>query len=185
MPSGMKPSTSAPFLLGFWLAGNLAIFGVVSSTFYGIPVALEVNQKLAERAGFDPDDEAARKSSPIWVFSSELNRLFFHHWNRIQLAIGVLTLIVLLARCRCPGALTCAVLALAAVGVLAFYLEPRLVELGRSLDFVPREPESESLKKFHLLHKIYTAIALIEVALIAVASLCVWITNHKRLNAGA
>ena len=110
--------------------------------------SFEVNEKLAEQAGFDPTDDSAKKTSVIWVYASELNRAFFSLWNPVQLGLGVLTLVVLVVRCPRAGALIPVILAIGITAALTFYLAPELVSQGRALDFVPRDPEPAKLGRF-------------------------------------
>jgi hypothetical protein len=53
-------------------------------------------------------------------------------------------------------------LMLAMVATTQFYLTPRIVEVGRSLDFVPREPPPPNLRTFGILHAAYSAIDLLK-----------------------
>lgn len=169
----MRHSPTGAFLLGLWLGGSIVLVAVVGYNFAGIDTSFDVNPKLAERAGFAPEDEAAKKTSVIWVFASELNRAFFHAWNRCQLALGGLAFLVLAIRLPRRTTLLCVTLALAIAAILTFYLEPRIIEIGRSLDFVPRDPPPGDLAEFYTLHKAYTGLAFAQMVLVLITFLCV------------
>ena len=64
-----KYSPTTAFILGLWLGGSIFLLVVVTYTFVGIKPSFEANEALAARAGFDPDDEPARKTSvlPGWA----------------------------------------------------------------------------------------------------------------------
>ena len=58
-----RHSPTTTFVLGLWLGGSIFLVGVVTYNFVGIGPSFEANEKLAARAGFDPEDEAAKKTS--------------------------------------------------------------------------------------------------------------------------
>lgn len=157
-------------VLGLWLGGSLVTGAVVSYNFAGFPDLFERNPALAAQAGFDPADLEAKKTSLLWVHASELNRVFFHAWNRAQLALGVLALaLALLGR---AGRLAIALLSLALV-LLAwvhFGIEPQVVELGRQLDFLPRSPPPPQVEPFQRLHGLYFMAELARLALITLTA---------------
>jgi hypothetical protein len=47
---------------------------------------------------------------------------------------------------------------LAVVLILAFVVTPQIIALGRSLDFVPRNPPSPEMGRFGMLHGAYTGL---------------------------
>jgi hypothetical protein len=98
------------------------------------------NPKLAAHAGFVPGDVDAKKSSLLWVHSSELNRVFFEAWNRSQLILGALAIGLALWSGAGRTSVLLLVAAVLLVAVAHWLLEPRIVELGRRLDFLPRNP---------------------------------------------
>jgi hypothetical protein len=42
------------------------------------------------------------------------------------------------------------------------YLTPQIVSLGRSLDFVPRDPAPPGMQKFWILHAAYTSLEMVK-----------------------
>jgi hypothetical protein len=146
----MKSAPLLFLLLGIWLGGSVVLGAVVAYDFSGFDDLFARNPKLQERAGFSPDDTNAKKTSLLWVHSSELNRVFFEVWNRTQLVLGALA--VILAAVGRVGRLPLLLLAAATALV-----EPQIVELGRQLDFLIREPPPPMLEEFKVYHGTYFA----------------------------
>lgn len=171
----MKNHPLLAFVLGLWIGGSVLLGAVVYYNFAGFDDLLARNPKLAEHAGFDPADSAAKKASLLWVHSAELNRVIFQHWNRLQIVLAALALILAI-RWRAhwlPTALLALALALALL--VHFGLEPPIVELGRQLDFVPRDPPPPVLEPFQQAHRNYFIAELVRlgVAMLA-ATLLLW-----------
>ena len=165
------------FVTGLWLGGSLLLFGVVAYSFSGIDRALQANAELRARAGFDPKDEAARKTSALWVYTGEQNRFYFGAWNSAQLVAGAAAVgIALLSRSR-RAAVGCLLCALAIACVLAFYLAPEVTARGRALDFVPRVPPPEGLAGFQAFHRLYTSLEAAKMLLLFAAA---WLSLGPR-----
>ena len=164
-----KKTTALIFVLGVWLGSSILLLWVVGSSFPGVERAVVENNRLTAAAGFAPGQDAAKKVSVAWVVAGELNRQYFSGWNVGQLALAVCAL-VFASRSGPRGAL----LGLCGAGLivlaLTFWLAPEITTLGRSLDFVPREPPPAALESFNRLHGIYTALELVKVTLIALAT---------------
>ena len=167
----MKPAPLLHLVLGIWLGGSVILGAVVAYNFSGFDDLFARNPRLQEQAGFAPEDINAKKSSLLWVHSSELNRVFFEVWNRTQLGLGVLA--VLLAAWGGAGRLPLVLLvvATAIVALISLALEPQIVELGRQLDFLPREPPPPMLEDFQRYHGIYFATESLRFGLVLVAAL--------------
>jgi hypothetical protein len=167
----MKPAPLLHFVLGVWLGGSVILGAVVAYNFAGMGDLFARNPRLQEHAGFALDDAAARKSSLLWVHSSELNRVFFEVWNRAQLVLGGLA--VLLAVWGRSGRLPVVLLAGATVLVAFTHwaFEPQLVALGRQLDFLPRDPPPPMLAVFQRYHGAYFAAESVRFGLVCLAAL--------------
>ncbi len=167
----MKPNPLLHLVLGIWLGGSVILGSIVAYNFAGIDDLFARNPKLAEQAGFIPEDTEAKKTSLLWVHSSELNRVFFEVWNRTQLALGILA-VALAVWGRNPRLPV--LLLTTAVGLVAFThwgLEPRIVELGRQLDFLPRSPPPPMLETFLRYHQAYFLTESLRFGIAAVAAL--------------
>lgn len=179
----MKITAALFLLLGIWLGGSIIVGGVVAYNISGFEHLFARNAKLEARAGFSPDDVEAKKTSVLWVHSSELNRVFFEVWNRSQLVIGALS--ILLAALGRTGRLGLGLLvaATALVAVVHLVLEPQLVDLGRQLDFLsrdPRPPVEESFQRYHLL---YMATESLRLGVLLLATLVLMIRPMRRVEA--
>ena len=167
----MKQASLLLLLLGIWLGGSAVLGAVVAYNFSGFEDLFTRNPQFQERAGFTLDDVNAKKSSLLWVHSSELNRVFFEVWNRTQLVIGALA--VLLAVSSRAGRLPLALLAVATVlvGLTHLAFEPQIVELGRQLDFMPRDPPPPMLGEFQRFHGLYFATESLRIGLVILAAI--------------
>jgi hypothetical protein len=119
---------------------------------------------LVDHVGGGPVRELLR------YLASELNRSFFLRWNVLSLLLGIVS-------CWLAGRLALErrvrVLLLAAtllvVALLAAFT-PLIIQIGRSLDFVPRDPAPPQLARFQLLHVAYTGIELIKLGCVGLAA---------------
>tara|TARA_B100000929_G_C15497497_1_gene416420 strand:+ start:954 stop:1505 length:552 start_codon:yes stop_codon:yes gene_type:complete len=155
-------------VLGTWLGASFLLLWVVGSSFPGVERAVVENEQLASRVGFKPGDAAAKKTSVAWVITGELNRQNFSSWNAGQLLLAAAALFCAL-RAGSRGALLGVCGAGVLVLVLTFWLAPEITTLGRSLDFVPRDPPPAALERFNGLHGIYTSLELAKVLLLLLA----------------
>lgn len=179
----MKLDPLLHLILGVWLGGSVILGAVVAYNFSGFDDLFARNPKLQQHAGFAPDDADAKKSSLLWVHSSELNRVFFEVWNRTQLVLG--SLAVLLAVFGRVGRLPIVLLVMATafVGLIQLALEPQIVELGRQLDFLPRDPPPPMLEDFQRHHGIYFAAESIRFGFVCVAALVLVVSAVRRKRA--
>ena len=99
--------------------------------------------------------------------------MFFQLWNAAQLGLGGVVL-WLVWGLRSPAAvrLRWTLLAmLAVVVVLTVGITPQTLAIGRSIDFVPRDPPPPAVATFGVLHAAYTLLELAKCAAAAVAAL--------------
>lgn len=176
----MKLDPLLHLVLGIWLGGSVILGAIVAYNFSGIDDLFDRNPRLQEHAGFSPDDSDAKKSSLLWVHSSELNRVFFEVWNRAQLVLGGLAVFlgVLGRRGRAPVVLL--TIAAALIGLIHLVLEPQIVELGRQLDFLPRNPPPPMLEGFQRVHGIYFAAESLRFGLVCLATLLIVVPAMRR-----
>jgi hypothetical protein len=156
-------------LLGAWLMGSVIAFAVAPTNFRRVDELLAGSDNatfraLVERVG------AADTRELLRYLASELNRVLFTGWNVAQAAIGAL--VVALAWRALSGSRSLRALALSAsliVVVLLSVFTPWIIDVGRSLDFVPRQPPPPQLARFQLLHVAYTALDMIKVVCVSIA----------------
>lgn len=167
----MKPAPLLHFVLGVWLGGSVILGSIVAYNFSGVEDLFARNPRLAEQAGFSPDDADAKKTSLIWVHSSELNRVFFEIWNRTQLVLGALAVgLALWGRSRRAPVLLLATGTLL-VALTHWGIEPEIVALGRQLDFLPRTPPPAILETFQRYHGAYFLAESLRFGVVALAAL--------------
>ncbi|MBI2819684.1 MAG: hypothetical protein HYX73_06875 [Acidobacteria bacterium] len=160
-----KPAlrTAMSFLLGGWLIGTILVGFVAAENFWLIDRLLltSLHPTFHEDVGMLPAGEAR---AMLRYLASEQNRFFFVWWGWAEAVLGIV-LLLMAARSSSGRLLLGFALMLALVAVSQLYLTPRIVEVGRSLDFVPREPPPPNLRSFSLLHAVYSAIDLIKLAI--------------------
>ena len=152
-------------VMGMWLMGSVCTAFIASQNFYAIDRLLASRPNPAFASAVD------RLGSPLGrellrYLSSELNRLYFQIWNVVQLVLGGLALWLVTARAprRSIGAMVIMVV------VTLVYLTPAIVSLGRSLDFVPRDPAPPDVRRFWILHAAYTSLEVIKLVVGVVAT---------------
>jgi hypothetical protein len=115
----------------------------------------------------------------LYYFSSELNRLYFQYWNLAQLAIGILALWLVVKIVPPANKAKWGIVAMLAIVLfLTAIITPRMVSIGRALDFVPRDPPPPGLRTFGLLHAGYTVLDGIEVILGILSTL--WLVKGSK-----
>jgi hypothetical protein len=164
-------------LLGAWLMGSSMMFVVAPTNFHRIDELLAGSDNssfraLAQRVGAVPTRELLR------YLASELNRIFFLLWNIAQVGLGALVVGLSWQRPDERRARHLGLAAMLLVLLLLVVFTPLITAVGRSLDFVPREPPPPELARFKLLHVVYTALDLAKVGCLALATF--WLVRAKR-----
>ena len=109
--------------------------------------------------------------------SSELNRLYFQYWNLAQLVIGVVALWLVSSLPESKPAMWEIVSMLLVVVFLMVFITPPLVRIGRTMDFIPRDPVPPQMRTFGLLHATYTVLMVINLVLGILVTL--WIQREQ------
>ena len=171
---------AAAFCLGVWVMGTVCVSIVATQNFYTIDRLLDGPAHPAFTAFVeDAGRESAR--SVLRYLSSELNRLFFQLWNVAQLGIGAAALwlvwgldspVATRVRWTLAGMLTVVV-------VLTVGITPQILAVGRSIDFVPRDPPPPAIATFGVLHAAYTSLELVKCGAALVAAL--WLVRPDRM----
>ncbi len=144
-------------LLGIWLAGTLLEWFIATQNFRTVDRVLsQGSQQLEEQSQPLSRD---RLRVLFRHLASELNRYYFAAWGWAQLVLAA-ALLALLARLRITDSVSWLLVGgmLALVVVLHFIVTPRLVELGRSIDFIPRDPVPPEMGRFWKLHAAFTGL---------------------------
>jgi hypothetical protein len=163
------------WLIGAWSMGSVMLFVVAPTNFHLIDELLVGSDNPSFRALVE-DVGRARTRELLRYLSSELNREFFWLWNVGQAALAALVLA--LSWRASPRRVRHTLLAAALlVALLLIVLTPMITSVGRSLDFVPREPPPPQLARFGLLHVLYTALDLAKVACLGLAT--IWLLRAE------
>jgi len=145
-------------ILGGWLLGTILVAGMAAENFWMIDrlVGSDGHRSFHEKVVALPPGEAREM---LRYLSSELNRFWFQIWGWAEASFGV-ALLAMATRLKHRKLLIGFALMLAVVAVTNFYLTPRIIEVGRALDFVPREPPPPGLAEFGRLHAAYSLLDL-------------------------
>ena len=154
-------------LLGVWLTGTVCVSVVATQNFYTVDRLLASRASPAFNAIVDREGQPQARDF-LRYLSSELNRLYFQIWNVTQVPVGALTLWLVWNQKRSIRWLVAAMLA-GTIAVAA--MTPEIVSLGRSLDFVPRDPAPPGMSRFWILHGAYTSLEMIKLAIGVIAAI--------------
>jgi hypothetical protein len=156
----------AALLLGAWLTGSIVMAFVATQNFHTVDHILsQPTPQAVTPLSALPHDTMRMLLRHL---SSELNRLYFLAWGVAQIVLGIALMITLLIMGRrVDAALAAAMLVLANVQLL--WMTPQITEIGRALDFVPRNPLPPSaapmMAQFWRLHAAFTGSDLVVMAL--------------------
>jgi hypothetical protein len=160
-------------VMGAWTMGSICMSIVATENFYTIDRLLNGSTNAefhaaVQKLGHGPARDLLR------YLSSELNRLYFQMWNAAQLALGVLALWL---AGRAPRIRWGILTMIGIVVLMLAYLTPQIVSLGRSLDFVPRDPAPAGMQRFWILHAAYTSLEMLKLVVGLVVAL--WIASSR------
>jgi hypothetical protein len=91
--------------------------------------------------------------------ASEINRALFWGYGVLQIALGAILLMLVWRQTPRPrGDMGVVVAMLAMSVILTLVITPLLVSIGRSIDFLPRNPPPPIMPRFWVLHRSFTAL---------------------------
>ena len=143
--------------MAVWLSGTIWMAVVATQNFFTIQRLFDARPHPAFIAAVEKLG-AADAHFLLMYLSSELNRLFFQVWGLLQIGIGIFTLWLVTA---IPGLAKAKWMIVAMLGITLLFaalITPQIVVVGRSLDFVIRDPAPPALRTFGLLHATYTVL---------------------------
>jgi hypothetical protein len=153
----------AMFAMGLWVMGSLATAIVATQNFYTIDRLLAQSSSGPFREAIERLGEPQGRDL-LRYLSSELNRLYFQSWNGAQVLLAAIVYWLLSGEEAMRRA-RLVVLGMTAVVVLMIaFLTPQIVSVGRSLDFVARDPAPPQLGRFWILHGAYTTLEMAKLA---------------------
>ncbi len=156
----------AILLVGAWLTGSILMAVVATQNFATVDRMLTQPTPQAAAPLVSLPHDSMRML--LRHLSSELNRLYFVVWGFAQIILGVGVMLLLLLASRRVDACIAAVM-LVIANLQLVLLTPRITDLGRALDFVPRNPVPPSaaaqLTEFWRLHTLFSGSDLLLMAL--------------------
>ena len=152
----MSRRTLIAFLLGAWCAATLFMWFVAVHNFRVVDgILASKNPELAQVTEALSDEQRRLMARHQ---ASEVNRLFFDGWGKVQLPLAAVVLL-LVWRARLGKFVIAATAAmLVIVVVLQLWVVPETIRLGRILDFLPRDPAPPEAALFWTLHHTYTGL---------------------------
>jgi hypothetical protein len=141
---------AALLLVGLWLGMLFASWVMATVNFRTADDVLASQGEVRARLAPLPAED---RRLVLRHLASEINRWMFGRWAMVQMALGVLLLAAVWRAGTVPRVLAAVALALVLAQALA--LGPAILELGRSIDFVPRPLPPDVGRRFGLLHGAY------------------------------
>jgi hypothetical protein len=144
-------------ILGAWLGGTLFMWFAATRSFRTVDRVLTASRPQFQQAAQPLAHDQARVV--LRYLASEINRTYFQFYGWVQIVLGLI-LVLLLAR-QVPRDTVALVLASVMLGlalILTLVIQPQIVSLGRSIDFVPRNPAPPVMPRFWMLHGMFTGL---------------------------
>jgi hypothetical protein len=163
-------------LLGAWLMGSAIMIMVATRNFRLIDELLQGSPNASFRALVESWG-AAPSRDMLRYLSSELNREYFQSWSITQVVLGGASLLLIPRASEHARAWTLLSVSLLLVLGMLLFLNPQIVQIGRSLDFVPRDPPPPQLATFWKLHVAYTVLELVKLVLVGLSAF--WIARRR------
>lgn len=144
-------------ILGVWLSSTFFMWFAATRTFRTVDRVLSRADPEFSRIAQPLGPDATR--AVLRYLASEINRSLFGAYGGAQVVLGLLLLLPLWRQTpRDTVAFAVAWLMLGLAVILTFIIEPQIVSLGRSIDFVPRNPAPPVMPRFWMLHGAFTGL---------------------------
>ena len=151
------------FLLGAWAGCTLFMWQAAIQNF-AVAERVAASGDLGLRAAVgDLSEEGLRAA--LRFQASEANRLFFSGWGWIQIPLAAAALFLAWHSRSGRAALVIIAAMFAIVIVLAAYVVPETVLLGRLIDFAPDSDLPDVRSRFWTLHHSYTGLDMLKFVL--------------------
>jgi len=144
-------------ILGAWLGWTVFMWFAATRSFRTVDRVLRKPDPEFEQAVQPLTHEQTR--SVLRYLASEINRTFFRFYGWIQVLTGLLLAALLWRHSprNTVGLVLVSVMLFLAL-ILTLIIQPQIVSLGRSIDFVPRNPAPASMPRFWMLHGAFTGL---------------------------
>ncbi len=152
-----RAHTMAITILGVWLGATLWMWFVAGASFSTVDRVLKGPSAQFTDVTRPMGENQTR--IVLRYLTSEVNRTCFRAYGWMQIALGVLLLMLLFIETpRDTKALLTSGAMVGLALVLTLIVTPQIVVLGRSLDFVPRSPPPPEMARFRTLHAAFTGL---------------------------
>ncbi len=160
------------FLLGVWCSATVFMWQTAVQNFAVATGAQSSDVDGLREAVGDLSDENLRLI--LRHQASEVNRLFFRGWGWVQIPLSVAVCLLAWARPSGPLVRYASGIMLLIVLVLAAYVVPETIRLGRLMDFSAEGTIPDVRSTFWTLHHTYTGLDMVKLALglLAFGRLC-------------
>jgi hypothetical protein len=144
-------------ILSLWLGWTLFMWLAATRSFRTVDRVLSQPnpefRKAVERLGPDLTRVVLRH------LASEINRTLFGSYGWAQILLGVLLVLALWRQTpRDTIGFAGAWVMLGLAVILTVLIQPLIVSIGRSIDFVPRTPAPPMMRRFWMLHGAFTGL---------------------------
>lgn len=148
---------SAIAILGVWLGWTLFMWFLAGRNFRTVErVLASSNPQVTEASRLLAPEQARELLRHV---ASEINRTIFRAYGWAQVVLGALLLLLFYRQVpRDTFSLVLTGTMLALVLILTLVITPQITSLGRSLDFVPRNPAPPGMQRFWMLHGAFTGL---------------------------
>lgn len=153
----LRTQMIALVLVGVWLGLTLAMWFAATRSFRTVNRVLGSPRPEFDQAIRPLGQDEARMV--LRHLASEINRSYFGAYGWAQVVLGLLLLgLTLWPARRNTVSVTLAGLMVVLALVLTFIIQPQIVALGRTIDFLPRHPPPAVMPRFWKLHGAFTAL---------------------------
>ena len=144
-------------ILGAWMMSTLCMWFAATKSFAtvervmkgGQPQFLEITKPLGE----------ASTRMVIRHMASEINRTLFRGYGVLQIGFGVLLFLIVLRQTpRHALDISLVAIMLTLSVILTLVITPMVTSVGRSIDFLPRNPPPPIMPRFWMLHGAFTSL---------------------------
>ena len=144
-------------LLAAWIMSTLCMWFAATRSFATVESVLN----RAEPQFVETTKPLAEGSARVVLryMASEINRSLFWGYGALQIGLGAILLLIALRqtpRHSLDTGLAAAMLVLAVI--LTLVLTPLITSVGRSIDFLPRNPPPAVMPRFWMLHGAFTSL---------------------------
>ncbi len=144
-------------ILGVWLGWTFFMWFLAARSFSTVDRVLNKDNPQFAAATQPMAPEQTRVI--LRHLASEINRTVFRAYGWSQVALGAFLLFLVSRQSpRDKVGLALASGMLALVMVLAFIVTPQIISIGRSIDFLPRNPPPPGFRRFWMLHGAFTSL---------------------------